>query len=64
MPKLGDTSQCGVCGGMSVLRLLQPSVATLGWIESRSIPYDVPALPMWQCQECDDRQPLDGELES
>jgi hypothetical protein len=63
MPKLGDTNECGVCGGVSILRLLQPSVATLGWIGGRTIPYDIPPLPMWQCQECDDRQPLDGELE-
>jgi hypothetical protein len=63
MPRLGDSKPCGVCGGASILRLLQPSVATLGWIESPSIPYDVPLLPMWHCEECDDRQPLDGELQ-
>ena len=63
MARLNDTRPCKVCGGDSVLHMVQPAAATLGWIGDRSIPYDVPALPMWECEDCEDRQPLDGELE-
>jgi len=61
---LGDSKPCGVCGGVAILRLLQPSMATLGWVDDRSIPYDIPSLPMWQCEDCDDQQPFGDELES
>jgi hypothetical protein len=64
MAKLGDSKTCGVCGGMAILRLVQPSLATLGWVDDRSIPYDTPPLSMWQCDDCDDQQPLSEELES
>jgi hypothetical protein len=47
-----------------ILRLVQLSLATLGWVDDRSIPYDTPPLPMWQCDDCDNQQPLEGELES
>jgi len=64
MSKLGETRRCGVCGGETILRIVQPSAATLGWVDGGSVlPYDIPSLPMWQCSDCDDRQPLDGELE-
>jgi hypothetical protein len=63
MAKLGDLKTCVVCGGMTILRILHPSAATLGWVDDHSIPYDIPSLPMWQCEECDDRQPFEGELE-
>jgi hypothetical protein len=63
MARLGDTKPCGVCGGPAVLRIIQPSAATLGWVDGRSSPYDVPTRPMWHCQDCDDRQPPDGEIE-
>lgn len=63
MAKLGDTKPCGVCGGTAILQIVQPSVATLGWVDGPPIAYDVPSLPMWQCEDCDDRQPLDGEIE-
>jgi hypothetical protein len=38
-------------------------MATLGWVDDGSIPYDVPSMPMWQCEDCDDLQPLDADLE-
>jgi hypothetical protein len=38
-------------------------MATLGWVDDGSIPYDVPQMPMWQCEDCDDLQPLDAALE-
>jgi hypothetical protein len=47
-----------------ILRLVQLSLATLGWVDDRSIPYDTPPLPMWQCDDCNNQQPLEGELES
>jgi hypothetical protein len=61
--KLGDSKVCGVCGGRAILRIVQPSLATLGWVDDRSIPYDTPTLPMWQCENCDDQQLLGDELE-
>ena len=61
---LGDSKPCGVCGGVAILRLLQPSMATLGWVDDPSIPYDIPSLPMWQCEDCDDQQPFGDEFES
>jgi len=63
MARLGDTRRCDACGGAAILRIVQPSIATLGWVDSPSIPYDVPSIPMWRCEDCDDRQPLAGELE-
>jgi hypothetical protein len=48
---------------VAILRLVQPSMATLGWVDDRSIPYDVPPLPMWQCEECGDRQSVIEELD-
>jgi hypothetical protein len=48
---------------MAILRVVQPSAATLGWVDDRLIPYDTPSLPMWQCEECHDRQPVNGDLE-
>ena len=63
MAKLGDSKRCGVCGGVAILRIVQPSLATLGWVEDGSIPYDVPPTPMWQCEACDDLQPPDDDLE-
>jgi hypothetical protein len=61
--KLGDSRRCGACGGVTVLRIVQPSMATLGWVDDGSIPYDVQSMPMWQCEDCDDLQPLDTDLE-
>jgi hypothetical protein len=63
MAKLGDSKPCGVCGGVAILRIVQPSVATLGWVDDRSIPYDIPSLPMWQCEDCAERQLLPDEVE-
>jgi hypothetical protein len=48
---------------VTVLRILQPSLATLGWVDDGSVPYDVPPMPMWQCDDCDDLQALDADLE-
>ena len=62
--KLGDITPCVVCGGVAILRIVQPSMATLGWVDDGSIPYDTPPLPMWQCDVCDNQQPFEGELES
>jgi hypothetical protein len=62
--KLGDSKVCTVCGGRAILRIVQPSLATLGWVDDGSIPYDIPALPMWQCDDCDTQQPHEGDLES
>jgi hypothetical protein len=64
VPKLGDSKRCDVCGGVTILRIVQPSMTTLGWVDDRSTPYDVPPLPMWQCEDCDDRQLLVDELEA
>jgi hypothetical protein len=64
MAKTGDTRRCSVCGGWAVLQILQGSAATLGWVDGESVPYEVPLLPMWHCEDCGDRQPLDGELEA
>jgi hypothetical protein len=61
--KLGDSKPCFVCGGVAILQLVQPSLATLGWVDDRSIPYDIPPLTMWQCEDCDDRQPAEHEVE-
>lgn len=61
--KLGDTKPCVVCGSVATLRLVQPSLATLGWVDERSIPYDIPPMPMWQCDDCDERQPAEHEVE-
>ena len=47
--KLGDSKTCVVCGGVATLRIVQPSLATLGWVDDCSIPYDIPPMPMWQC---------------
>ncbi len=63
MAKLGDHRICGVCKGTATLRLLQPSAATLGWVDEHSLPYDVSPVLMWQCEDCDNRQPFEGELE-
>ena len=63
MARLGDSKACGICGGKSILRIVQPSLATLGWVDDRSIPYDTPPLPLWRCDDCDDQQPLNEELE-
>jgi hypothetical protein len=63
MAKLGEFKRCRVCGGAAVLRIVQPSLATLAWVTDGSSPYDVPPMPMWQCDECDDLQPLGEELE-
>jgi hypothetical protein len=43
--------------------MVQPSMATLGWVDDGSIPYDVHPMPMWQCDDCDDLQPLGDEVE-
>ena len=61
--KLGDVKPCVVCGGVTILRIVQPSMPTLGWVDDRSIPYDVPPVAMWQCEDCDERQLLTGEIE-
>lgn len=63
MARIGDTIPCSVCGGLAVLRLVQPAIAILGWVDGSQIPYDIPSMPMWQCEDCDDEQPLAGELE-
>jgi hypothetical protein len=63
MAKLGDSKVCTVCGGKAILRIVQPSFTTLGWVDDGSIPYDTPPLLMWQCDDCDEQQPLDEELE-
>jgi hypothetical protein len=63
MARLGDSKACSICGGKSILRVVQPSLATLGWVDDRSIPYDTPPLPLWLCDDCDDQQPLNEELE-
>jgi hypothetical protein len=57
--KLGDSKPCVVCGGVATLLIVQPSLATRGWVDDRSIPYDIPPMPMWQCEECDERQAAD-----
>lgn len=64
LSRLGDSKPCVVCGGVTILRIVQPSLATLGWVDDRSIPYDIPSMPMWQCEDCDERQPADHEVEA
>jgi hypothetical protein len=32
-------------------------MATLGWVDDGSVPYDVSPVLMWQCDDCDDLQP-------
>lgn len=61
--KLGDLKPCVVCGGVAILRIVQPSMGTLGWVDGRSIPYDVPPVPMWECEDCDERQLLVDDFE-
>jgi len=61
--KLGDSKPCGICGGVTTLRLVQHSMATLGWVDDGSVPYDVPPVLMWQCDDCEDLQPLRDQLE-
>jgi hypothetical protein len=61
--KLGEFKRCTVCGGLAILAIVQPSMATLGWVDDFSVPYDVPTLLMWQCEDCDDRELLLDELE-
>lgn len=63
MAKLGDSKPCSTCGGVAILRIVQPSMATLGWVDGGSVPYDVPPTPMWQCEDCDDLRPLDDDLD-
>ena len=63
MSKLGSTKRCGVCGGKAVLRIVQPQFATLGWVDGGSVSHEIPALPMWQCEDCDDQLLLNGEME-
>jgi len=64
MARLGDTKPCGVCGGETTLRLVQARVAAIGMVpDARSLP-PLPPVPVWECSDCEDRQPLDGELES
>jgi hypothetical protein len=62
--KLGDSRLCDLCGGVATLRIVQPSLATLGWVDDRSIPYDTPSTPMWQCEDCDERQPAEHEVDT
>jgi len=62
--KLGESRTCVVCGGVTILRLVQPSAATLGWVDEESTPYDVPSLPLWQCEQCRDLQPADDDLDA
>ncbi len=62
--KLGDSKPCVICGGEATLRIVQPSLATLGWVDDRSSPYDIPPTPMWQCEDCDERQPAEQEVET
>jgi hypothetical protein len=63
MAKLGDSKPCGICGGAAILRLVQPSMATLGWVDDGSVPYDLQPMLMWQCDDCDDLQPPSDGLE-
>jgi prepilin-type processing-associated H-X9-DG protein len=63
MAKLGDERLCVICGGRAVLQRAHPSGLTLGWVDGHALPYDPEVVPVWQCKECEDRQPLDGELE-
>jgi hypothetical protein len=62
MARLGDTKPCGVCGGESTLRMGQAQVASLGIVPADGSTL-LPVLPVWECADCEDRQPLDGELE-
>jgi hypothetical protein len=63
MARLGELKRCTVCGGVATLGIVQPSMATLGWVDDCSAPYDVPTLLMWQCEGCDDRELLLDEFE-
>jgi hypothetical protein len=63
MARLGELKPCAVCGGVAILRIVQPSIATLGWVDDCSIPYDVPPLLMWECEDCHERQTLRDQLE-
>jgi hypothetical protein len=62
--KLGDSKPCVVCGGVTTLRIVHLSLATLGWVDERSTPYDIPPMPMWQCDDCDERQPAEDTVEA
>jgi hypothetical protein len=62
--KLGQSRTCVVCGGETILQLVQPSAATLGWVDDRSTPYDLPSLAMWQCEDCHDLQPADDDFDA
>ena len=64
MARLGDTKPCGVCGGESTLRTVQAQVATLGMVPHDGALPTIPDVPVWECADCEDRQPLDGELEN
>lgn len=64
MARLGDTKPCGVCGGESTLRIVQPQVAAFGSVPNGRPIQGPPPVPVWECADCEDRQPLDGELES
>jgi hypothetical protein len=62
--KLGQSKMCAVCGGETILQLVQHSAATLGWVDDRSTPYELPSLPMWRCEDCHDLQAADDDLDA
>jgi len=63
MASLGDTKPCGVCGGETTLRMVRAQVASLGVGPDAGTTPAIPLVPVWECADCEDRQPLDGELE-
>jgi hypothetical protein len=44
--------------------MVQAQVATLGIVPDDGGMPAIPLVPLWECADCEDRQPLDGELEN
>jgi hypothetical protein len=62
MPKLGDTKACRLCGETAELKRIPAATATFsgpGAITGHQVPEQV----VWECTECDDREPFNDNLD-
>jgi hypothetical protein len=63
MASLGDVKACRVCGAEAILKRIPES--TGGFVgEGGAIQQRIPAHYAWECSECGERVPLDGEIET
>lgn len=63
MAKYGDVKECRLCGGEAVLKRIPQTTSSLSGADGGAIAEPIPPQDVWECAECGDQEPFNGEIE-